>query len=129
MSGRHVPAHPLRPSPQREDEMADSTNDRIEVTGPTGDRFDEILSLAALGFIARLDNAFAGRCRELLDVRRDRRDALAAGEESLDFLTETRGVRDDPHWQVAGAAPGLVDRRVEITGPTDRKMTINALNS
>jgi len=109
--------------------MADSKNDRIEVTGPTGDRFDEILTPAALGFIAKLDNAFAGRRRELLDVRRHRREALAAGEESLDFLAETRGVRDDPDWQVAGAAPGLVDRRVEITGPTDRKMTINALNS
>ena len=48
---------------------------------------------------------------------------------SLGFLADTKDVRDDPEWRVAPAAPGLVDRRVEITGPTDRKMTINALNS
>src|SRR5258707_800357 len=47
----------------------------------------------------------------------------------LDFLSQTRPVRDDTSWQVAPPAPGLVDRRVEITGPTDKKMTINALNS
>jgi malate synthase len=47
----------------------------------------------------------------------------------LDFLPGTRAIRDDPDWRVAAPAPGLVDRRVEITGPTDRKMTINALNS
>ena len=47
----------------------------------------------------------------------------------LDFLPETAAIREDPDWRVASPAPGLVDRRVEITGPTDRKMTINALNS
>ena len=54
--------------------------------------------------------------------------AIADGG-SLDFLAETRAVREDDSWRVAEPAPGLVDRRVEITGPTDRKMTINALNS
>ena len=53
---------------------------------------------------------------------------LAAGG-TLDFLEETRDVREDDSWRVADPAPGLVDRRVEITGPTDRKMTVNALNS
>lgn len=109
--------------------MADSNNYQVEVTGPAGDRFDEILTPAALNFIAKLDNVFAGCRRELLDARRNLREGLETGEESLDFHPETRGVRDDPDWQVAGVAPGLADRRVEITGPTDRKMTINALNS
>jgi malate synthase len=102
---------------------------RIDVAGPTGERFDEILTPAAVDFIARLDNAFAGRRRELLDLRRKRRDKLSSGELSLGFLPETRGLRNDQSWQVAPPAPGLEDRRVEITGPTDRRMTVNALNS
>ncbi|QWF83320.1 malate synthase A [Amycolatopsis sp. CA-230715] len=109
--------------------MASKLNYRVDVAGPAGPRFDEILTPAALDFIARLDNAFAGRRRELLDARRLRREKLASGEENLEFRRETRSVREDPTWQVAGAAPGLEDRRVEITGPTDRKMTVNALNS
>ncbi|PXY25090.1 malate synthase A [Prauserella endophytica] len=109
--------------------MADTLNYRLEVTGPTGDRFDEILTPAALEFVAKLDNAFAGRRRELLDARRRRRDRIASGEEKLGFLPETRWIRGDDSWQVAPPAPGLEDRRVEITGPTDRKMTVNALNS
>ncbi|SFP29518.1 malate synthase [Amycolatopsis arida] len=106
-----------------------ATAGRPEVAGPQGDRFDEILTPAALDFVARLDNAFAGRRRELLDARRLRRERLSTGEETLDFLPETRAIREDDTWRVAGAAPGLEDRRVEITGPTDRKMTVNALNS
>src|SRR6185312_9803746 len=65
---------------------------------------------------------------ELLAARATRQVELSAGG-MLDFLPGTRPVRDDPDWRVAAPAPGLVDRRVEITGPTDRKMTINALNS
>jgi malate synthase len=102
---------------------------RIEVTGPSGERYDEILTPAAVDFIARLDNAFAGRRRELLDARRQRREKLNSGERPLGFLPETRWIRNDPSWEVAPPAPGLEDRRVEITGPTDRKMTVNALNS
>jgi len=102
---------------------------RIDVAGPAGERHDEILTPAALEFVARLDNAFAGRRRELLDARRLRRERIAAREEVLDFLPETRAIREDRTWQVAGTAPGLEDRRVEITGPVDRKMTVNALNS
>ncbi|MBK1786087.1 malate synthase A [Prauserella cavernicola] len=109
--------------------MADTLNYRLEVAGPAGDRFDEILTPAALEFVAKLDNAFAGRRRELLDARRRRRDRIASGEEQLGFLPETRRIRGDDSWQVAPVAPGLEDRRVEITGPTDRKMTVNALNS
>ncbi|TNC23356.1 malate synthase A [Amycolatopsis alkalitolerans] len=109
--------------------MASRFTSRIEVAGPQGERFDEILTPAAVDFIAKLDNAFAGRRRELLDARRQRREKLASGEQPLDFLPETRWIRNDPSWQVAPAAAGLEDRRVEITGPTDRKMTVNALNS
>jgi malate synthase len=116
--------------------MADKLNGffdkagRIHVTADRShERFDEILTPAALDFVARLDNEFAGRRRELLDARRLRRERLGSGEETLGFLPETRGVREDGDWQVIGAAPGLEDRRVEITGPTDRKMTVNALNS
>ncbi|MFC4004711.1 malate synthase A [Prauserella oleivorans] len=109
--------------------MADTLDHRLQVAGPAGDRFDEILTPAALEFVAKLDNAFAGRRRDLLDARRRRRERIASGEEKLDFLPETRAIRNDTSWQVAPPAPGLEDRRVEITGPTDRKMTVNALNS
>ncbi len=109
--------------------MVEKLNYRIDVCGPAGDRFDEILTPAALDFVAKLDNAFAGRRRELLDARRLRREELQSGEKPLGFLPETRSIRDDGSWSVAPAAPGLEDRRVEITGPTDRKMTVNALNS
>jgi malate synthase len=93
------------------------------------DRFDEILTPDALAFITRLDAAFAGRRADLLAARARRRDRLARGEESLGWLTETMTIRADGGWRVAGAAPGLYDRRVEITGPPDRRMTVNALNS
>ncbi|MEU6644228.1 malate synthase A [Saccharomonospora sp. NPDC046836] len=109
--------------------MADTLNYRLEVAGPVGERFDEILTPAALEFVAKLDNAFAGTRRELLDARRRRRERITSGHEQLGFLPETRWIRSDPSWQVAPPAPGLEDRRVEITGPTDRKMTVNALNS
>jgi malate synthase len=102
--------------------------DGIEVLGPPGDRFEEILTPDALGLIAVLHREFAGQRANLLGARALRQDELAAGG-TLDFLTGTAAVRDDRSWRVAPPAPGLVDRRVEITGPTDRKMTINALNS
>jgi malate synthase len=100
----------------------------VDVTGPINERYDEILTERALGLIETLHRAYDGRRRELLDRRRERVAEIAAGA-SLGFLPETKDIRDDPEWRVAPAAPGLVDRRVEITGPTDRKMTINALNS
>src|SRR5215213_249359 len=99
----------------------------IEVTGPIHDRFDEILTPEALDFLADLHRRFDARRRELLAARREREAALAAGG-TLGFLPETLAVRE-AEWRVADPAPGLVDRRVEITGPTDAKMTINALNS
>ncbi|MFC4529548.1 malate synthase A [Sphaerisporangium dianthi] len=100
----------------------------VEISGPSLDRFDEILTPEALRFVATLQREFEGRRRELLDVRQARQAELSAGG-TLDFLPETKAVREDDSWRVAEPAPGLVDRRVEITGPVDRKMTINALNS
>ncbi|MDG4829143.1 malate synthase A [Solwaraspora sp. WMMD1047] len=99
----------------------------VTITGPLLDRYAEILTPAALDFLAELHREFDGRRRDLLARRADRDAALAAGG-LLDFLPETSAVRDGD-WRVAPPAPGLVDRRVEITGPTDAKMTINALNS
>jgi malate synthase len=104
------------------------TPDGLEITGPMHERFEEILSPTALELIARLHRELNGRRHELLAARRTREEELAAGG-TLDFLEETRAIREDDSWRVAEPAPGLEDRRVEITGPTDRKMTINALNS
>jgi malate synthase len=89
---------------------------------------EEILSDEALAFVADLQRTFGGRREELLGRRADRQQRLLAGE-LPDFLEETRSVREDASWRVAEAPPDLQDRRVEITGPTDRKMVINALNS
>jgi malate synthase len=100
----------------------------VEVTGPRHDRYNEILTPEALGLVALLQRELGGRREACLAARRDEQARLAAGG-SLDFRPETQSIRDDPDWRVADPAPGLVDRRVEITGPTDRKMTINALNS
>jgi malate synthase len=91
-------------------------------------RQDEVLTPDALAFVARLHRATAGRRQELLQARRSRRGAIAAGQDPR-FLRETEHIRNDPSWRVAPPAPGLEDRRVEITGPVDQKMTINALNS
>ena len=100
----------------------------VEVNGPEVKRSEEILTPKALELIAALHRELDGRRRDLLGARARRQADLAAGG-TLDFLPETASVREDDSWQVADPAPGLVDRRVEITGPTDRKMTINALNS
>src|SRR5947199_2882078 len=99
----------------------------VDVTGPRHDRYDEVLTPGALEFLGALHREFEGRRRELL-ARRSERDAELAAGGTLDFLDATKDVREGD-WRVADPAPGLVDRRVEITGPTDAKMTINALNS
>jgi len=100
----------------------------VEITGPMGDRFDEVLTPGAVSLVAALQRELGPRRAELLAARATRQVELSAGG-TLDFLPATQAIRDDPGWRVAAPAPGLVDRRVEITGPTDRKMTINALNS
>ncbi|MFC6084655.1 malate synthase A [Sphaerisporangium aureirubrum] len=102
--------------------------DGVDIKGPMLDRFDQILTPEALDFVTALQREFDGRRRELLDVRQARQAGLSAGG-TLDFPAETREIREDGSWRVAAPAPGLEDRRVEITGPVDRKMTVNALNS
>ena len=99
----------------------------VEVLGATEPRFDEILTDEALAFVAGLQREFGRRRAELLEARAERQARLDEGERP-DFLEATRSVREGD-WRVAPAPPDLQDRRVEITGPTDRKMVINALNS
>ncbi|WP_392673547.1 malate synthase A [Streptomyces sp. LN785] len=91
-------------------------------------RQDEVLTDAALAFVAELHRRFTPRRDELL-ARRGERRAEIARTSTLDFLPETAAIRADDSWKVAPAPAALNDRRVEITGPTDRKMTVNALNS
>ncbi|MFE7586946.1 malate synthase A [Streptomyces gardneri] len=91
-------------------------------------RQEEVLTEAALAFVAELHRRFTPRRDELLARRAERR-AEIARTSTLDFLLETAAIRADDSWKVAPAPAALNDRRVEITGPTDRKMTINALNS
>lgn len=91
-------------------------------------RQNEVLTPDALEFVAKLHRATAERRQELLQARRTRRADIAGGQDPR-FLRETEDIRNDPSWRVAPPAPGLEDRRVEITGPVDKKMTINALNS
>ncbi|MFI5349376.1 MAG: malate synthase A [Elusimicrobiota bacterium] len=86
-----------------------------------------VLAADALAFVAGLERRFGARRRELLEKRRERQTRLDAGERP-DFLAETAELRRSA-WAVAPAPPDLRDRRVEITGPVDRKMVINALNS
>jgi len=100
----------------------------VNVVGPMHDGYDEILTPRALDLLETLHREFDPQRRELL-ARRAQRDAELAAGATLDFLDDTRDIRTDESWKVAQPAPGLVDRRVEITGPTDVKMTINALNS
>src|ERR1700744_4696243 len=102
--------------------------ERVQITGPTGERYVEILSPKALELLVLLHDALAGRRAEALAARRSRQAQLSGGA-LLDFLPETADIRADATWRVAPPAPGLVDRRAGITGPTDRKMTVNALNS
>jgi malate synthase len=105
-----------------------NTPDGLTITGDIGPRAEEVLTPRALELIVALHRALDDRRLELLEARKRRVADLAAGG-TLDFLPETKHVREDPTWRVAPPAPGLEDRRCEITGPTDRKMTINALNS
>ncbi|MFY1622139.1 malate synthase A [Micromonospora sp. WMMD735] len=99
----------------------------VTITGRAVPGSERILTPEAVAFLAGLHRRFGARRDELIALRVARQAELDAGA-VLDFLPETAHVRD-ADWRVAPPAPGLVDRRVEITGPTDRKMTINALNS
>jgi malate synthase len=105
--------------------MSPSAN--LELRGATERGFDEVLTADALEFVAELQRRFGDTRRQLLEARARGRAELAAGA-LLDFLPDTREIREGD-WRVAPAPQDLQQRWVEITGPTDRKMTINALNS
>jgi malate synthase len=107
--------------------MAMTTATGISIAGPSTNRGVEILTPAALEFVALLQREFEPRRRELLAARAERRQRLQAGELPV-FLSATRQVRES-EWRVPEAPADLRERRVEITGPVDRKMMINALNS
>jgi len=106
----------------------ETPSNTLTVTGPMRPRYDEILTQEAIEFIGELQQRFAGQRHDRLAQRMQVRYDLGNGRD-LHFLPETASIREDASWRVAGAGPGLVDRRVEITGPCDPKMTINALNS
>jgi malate synthase len=99
----------------------------IEITGRITPEFARILTPEAVAFAAKLQRAFGGRRNELLAKRAVRQADLDAGK-LPDFLPETRAVREG-NWTCAPTPADIVDRRAEITGPVDRKMVINALNS
>jgi len=100
---------------------------KLEITAELEPGFDEILTPEALTFLTALQERFNTRRKELLEKRMERQSALDRGE-LPGFLPETEHIRTSD-WTVASLPPDLLDRRVEITGPVDRKMVINALNS
>ncbi|KAI7889935.1 malate synthase A [Mucor mucedo] len=105
-----------------------STVPGVAVLAPVTAGEAEILSPQALQFVATLHRIFNPTRKTLLQKRNLRQQELDRGV-LPDFLPETAFIRNDPNWRAAPPAPGLQDRRVEITGPVDRKMVINALNS
>src|SRR3954454_12821812 len=116
MKGPHMPASEF-----------DLPSGRVVVDGPAVTAADEVLTPDGLEFVAGLHKRFAATREHLLAQRTQRR-AEAARTGRLGFLPETAAIRDGD-WRGAPAPADLTDRRVEITGPTERKMMINALNS
>ena len=102
------------------------TQSGIQVLGEITPRFATILTPAALAFVAKLHGQFETRRQDLLARRAERQKQFDAGA-LPDFLPETKKVRESD-WQISPQPKDMLDRRVEITGPTDRKMVINALN-
>jgi malate synthase len=107
--------------------MADMNLPGVEIRGAMEPGFEAILTPEAVGFIVELERRFGAERRRLLARRAEVQARLDAGEKP-DFLKDTAKIRD-ADWTVAPLPKDLLDRRVEITGPVDRKMIINALNS
>jgi malate synthase len=99
----------------------------MQINAPILPGFETVLTLPALELVAKLHRAFDPRRKQLLAARAERAKRLAAGERP-DFLAETKHIRDGD-WKIAPVPPALYCRRVEITGPVDAKMVINAFNS
>ena len=104
-----------------------STDTNVELHGAIDAAFEDVLTPGALAFVSALQREFGPRRQQLLHAREQRRARLAAGE-MLDFLDDTRKIRESD-WRVAPVPDDMQQRWVEITGPTDRKLVINALNS
>src|SRR5665213_4255719 len=104
-----------------------AASEELRITAPVSAAYAEILTPEAVHFVASLVAHFEARRRELLARRQERQTEIDAGH-FPDFLTETTDIRLS-EWTVAPIPRDLMDRRVEITGPVDRKMVINALNS
>src|SRR5215831_20482003 len=107
--------------------MEGTSIERVHVTGAMAQGYEAILSKEALAFVADLERRFDAERRRLLALRNERQARLDAGAKPA-FLAETKSIRDGD-WTVAPLPKDLQDRRVEITGPPDRKMVINALTS
>ena len=100
---------------------------QIQVTAPVSDAHKTVLTEEAVAFLKKLSSEFEGRRQQCLAQRHERQARLDKGE-LPGFLPETKHIRES-NWSVASIPADLMDRRVEITGPVDRKMIINALNS
>src|ERR1700759_2141710 len=98
--------------------------ERVEITGPAGDRYDEILTPKALELLVALHDALGARRAELLAARRRRQAELSHGA-MFDFLPDTAHIREDTTWRVAPPAAGLVDWRGHSYTPTNQKKTQN----
>lgn len=106
----------------------ETINDGVAINGAIKDTYRKILTPEATAFLALLHRSFNATRKTLLQRRVIRQQELDRGV-LPEFLPETKHIRDSDSWKGAPPAPGLVDRRIEITGPTDRKMVVNALNS
>ncbi len=98
------------------------------VVGPAVDGLERVFTAEALELLGTLHRRFEPRRRELLQRRIERQEEIRRGR-PLEFLDDTRALRADDGWQVRPVPVGLTDRRSEITGPTEAKMAVNALNS
>src|SRR5450759_78603 len=106
--------------------MSETYPGGVEIHGPITAEFAQILSPEAVALVAKLCRRFEPRRQELLAARAARQKAFDTGK-MPDFLPETASIRSS-EWKIAPQPADMLDRRVEITGPTDRKMVINALN-
>src|SRR3954447_11425461 len=102
--------------------------DGVEILVPITDEVEQVLTSDALKFLTALQREFNGRRLALLQKRVERQAEIDAGKNPT-FLAETEKVRNDPSWRVGEIPADLQRRHIEITGPTDKKMLINALNS
>ncbi|NIY82726.1 malate synthase A [Vibrio hepatarius] len=116
----------LAQTPDRE-KTTEAQEGKLEVTGTLSPEHQAVFPVEAQNFLSTLCAKFAGRIDSLLAAREEKQAAIDAGE-LPDFLQDTQDIREGS-WKILGIPQDLQDRRVEITGPTDRKMVINALNA